>query len=238
MGPDWDEECGVTNKKAMSLARALDAGVELISTRGLDQVSIAEIAAAGRCSTATIYDVFGSKERMLDEIIERGRQVCDAPRAGLPETPADALECLLNFLTRRVEFLSASRTAGMFKASLSRSIANAEKTERLFAERDPLPRVTILIEQAMTAGDFRQIDPATCAYCVLATVSFEPLLANLWFSESVNIAALIGTAVSLHLTPAGIDKLSAWTSACNTEGASSDRVTVGGYAFLGHRLAE
>lgn len=225
----------MTNKKVASLARMLDAGVELMAARGSDQISVAEIAAAGRCSTATLYDAYGSKEHIVDDILERGHQVCPSPMASVPDRPDDALDSLLNFLKVRVEFLSRPRTAGLFKAGISRSAANAGRIEQLLKERDPVPRVALLIQQAMDAGDFRDADASSCAYCILAAVSFEPLVANLWFASSVDAAALIETALAQHLTAAGAQKLSIWMDARpSRSGASCDRSHFG---FIGRHLA-
>lgn len=236
----------MTNKKISSLARVLDAAVELIARRSPDRVSIADIAAAARCSTATIYDVYGDKERMLSEVIERGHKTCGAPSASVPDDPGAALGHLLNFLKLRIEFLSAPRTAGLFKASLSRAAANSERLEQLFEERDPLPDLTELVERAIEAGDVQSTDATSLAYCILATVSFEPLLANLWFSNGVDVGKLIETAMGHHLTPTGTGKLALWkkdnsvrkgAQTLRNQGLIGTRVLIG-QAHVGQRSSQ
>lgn len=49
------------DKKTRSLTAALDLAIEAFSTRPFEQVSMAEIAQGARCSTTTLYDVYGGK---------------------------------------------------------------------------------------------------------------------------------------------------------------------------------
>jgi AcrR family transcriptional regulator len=49
------------DRKKRSLEAALAEAIRQFSTRGYEDVSVNEIAAAAQCSTTTIYDVYGNK---------------------------------------------------------------------------------------------------------------------------------------------------------------------------------
>jgi AcrR family transcriptional regulator len=55
--------------KTKTLQRLLETAADLFLEQGFDNVSVAAIAKAAHCSTATVYDIYGNKEGLFAEAI-------------------------------------------------------------------------------------------------------------------------------------------------------------------------
>ena len=101
----------------------LEKAVELASLRGLEQLSLAELAAAAKMSKSGLFAHFDSKEELQLATIDRGWEIFESyihsPRDGEPQGELDALlerwlafyECEILpggcfFITAAVEFAS------------------------------------------------------------------------------------------------------------------------------------
>lgn len=54
----------MTDKKRFSIERVKEIAAEEFARQPLENVSMSDIAAKAHCSTATIYQVFGSKQQL------------------------------------------------------------------------------------------------------------------------------------------------------------------------------
>ena len=226
----------VTLKKAESLQRALDATVALIIERGSDQLSIAEVAAVARCSTATIYDVYGSKEDLLLEACGRGETIWPRPMVH-KNTNKDSFTNLLTYLAERVTYLCSHRCTNLLRATISHPRVDTEAMKKRLQDLDQLSLLAEQTKIAMRCGDIKKSDPDAVAYTILASVSFEPIMINLLLHETVDPPALIRTAMSCHVTEQGRKALDAWFDKASKDGKSWDPLSAS-YLFGAHNLSE
>lgn len=187
------------------------AAAEFFIERGFEAVSIAEIAAAAHCSTATIYEMFQTKEALYLDAVSHFQLRFEPPRMRTADRDGDALGLILEYCVQRIEFLEAARTRGVMLASLLRSRRPTALLTRLFRERDQVTELGRTVERAIRAGDVRDdADVDGVAYCIMTGVSFEPLIMNLHNFGPVPPIPLLRTVLSPFLTPGGARKMTAW----------------------------
>jgi AcrR family transcriptional regulator len=58
----------MSEKKREAIERAISAARQLFLERPYHEVSMAEICEISRCSSATIYEIFGSKDGLYTEV--------------------------------------------------------------------------------------------------------------------------------------------------------------------------
>ncbi len=94
LGPSWDlgrfiatdSGSGLRVSKKIETWRTLHAcALDLVDTRGYDDVSVEEIAAAARVSKSTLFNYFESKEALL---FDPGPGDCERWQALADERPA------------------------------------------------------------------------------------------------------------------------------------------------------
>jgi AcrR family transcriptional regulator len=118
---------------ARSRRRVLDAATALFSRRGIDRVTIAQIAARAKVSVPTVYALFKSKEGILHAILELALfgPAFHAARARL-EGVADAVALIeLSAAVARAIYESESAALGLMRGASAFSPA-LRKAERAF----------------------------------------------------------------------------------------------------------
>jgi AcrR family transcriptional regulator len=93
--------------------RAVEAGAQLISKRGLAGVTLEAVAEAAECSVPSLYAAFGGREELLGAIYERYSPLRDLegltaePRADLVETVHGIYQALAASLSREPRVMPA-----------------------------------------------------------------------------------------------------------------------------------
>lgn len=200
-----------TTRDSSTVSRVLAVTAELLVARGYTAVSIAEVAATARCSTATIYEMFETKERLCREALLDLQQREPTPTLDAEGPDEAALPAMLDYAMARIGYLSSIRIRGMLLASMLWAEQSRERMRALFRERDQAARLTQAVAAATRAGHIRPSgDPAATGYCLLAAITYEPLMMNLHSFREVDALALLHTALAPFLTPAGEAVLHAW----------------------------
>ena len=159
----------------------LAAALDLFAERGFAATRLEDVAARAGLSKAAIYLYFPDKTALLGAVVD---QTVSGNIAALTTTitehrgPAAAL--LSEFLGRAATLLGNSRVPDLAKLVIAESRAHPE-IGRLWLEHvihRAFPLVCGLIERGIAAGEFRRVDPAMTARCVVAPL----LLAALWRS--------------------------------------------------------
>jgi len=211
-------------------SRVLAITAELLISKGYSAASIAEIAERARCSTATIYDMFETKERLFREALLDLQQRESPPVLDADGPDDQALAAILDYAAARIGFLSSTRLRGMLLASLLWVEQSREGVRTLFRELDQAARLNEAVAAAMRAGQIRAHgDADATGYCLLAAMSFEPMMMNLHRFEQVDMLALIGTAFSPFLTRSGEAAARDWMEA---RGAAADTIARTRWTYL------
>lgn len=160
-------------RRAASTARLLDSALHLFVSRGYRSTNLEQIAAAARLSKGAVYFYFGSKERMLLELLERVRAVVvhEALRVARAAGPraADRLVAFLHHqaklgVTHRDEVLLLilmSLEFGGHRGPVSRAIERIYRRLYAFVER--------LIREGVARGELRaDLSPRELASIVMA----------------------------------------------------------------------
>lgn len=157
----------------------MDAAQELFFDRGVTDVTIAEIAKKAHVSQVSIYNYFGSKEKLLREIIQK-----------FTNKSMDEAEALLALDVPFSEKLGRMFMKGEEKEkSVSRNFFNSiawddPQLQTVYRESvtKVLPFFQRLIEQGKQAGE---IDKSITSDAVMAYVSiFMPVLTHPDFLKS------------------------------------------------------
>jgi AcrR family transcriptional regulator len=204
----------MSDKKSLSIARAIKIAAELFLKRPFEAVSVKEIAMASHCSPTTLYDVFRNKQNLFLEAVEYLNRSIDIPRIER-SSEAQTLEPLLAFALARIQFLADIRTREAFRAFIAAiepvetAVRNCERT------LGQLEEVAIEVERSIAAGLLLPHEPNIVAQHIFAGVSFEPAILGQVFRESRQFSSrdIVYRVFTLLVTPKGRTQLDKFLSA-------------------------
>jgi TetR/AcrR family transcriptional regulator len=157
--------------------RVLGAALDRFGTRGVDAVSLDEIAADVGVRKQTVLYWFASKEELVDAVLEAAvielAVVVDAAVRAAPDDPLDRVDAVV-----RAVFRPAVRRPALLGLVRELSRLPGEQAERLRAHVDPLvERAVEFLAAEMQAGRLRRGDPrlvAALAYATVTGIATEP----------------------------------------------------------------
>jgi TetR/AcrR family transcriptional regulator len=177
--------------------RILAAALDLFGTRGVDAVSLDDIAVLVGVRKQTVLYWFASKEELVDAVLEAAvaelAVVVDAAVRAAPDDPLERVDAIVQAV-----FRPAVRRPALLGLVRELSRLPGEQAERLRAHVEPLvERAVEFLAAEMGAGRLRRGDPrliAALAYATVTGIATEP-------------EALRG--VGWQSTPAGLRRLRA-----------------------------
>ena len=175
--------------------RILDVALDLFGRRGVDAVSLDEIARTVGVRKQTVLYWFASKDDLVDEVLAVAAAelviVVDAALRAAPDDPLDRIDAVV-----RAVFRPAVRRPALL--GLIREVSRLDGTQaaRLRERIQPLvDRAVVYLGAEMDAGRLRRGDPrlvAALGYATLTGIATEP--------EALR-------AVGWQSTPAGLRQL-------------------------------
>ena len=175
--------------------RILEAALSLFGTRGVDAVSLDEIARVVGVRKQTVLYWFATKDDLVDEVLAVAAAelviVIDAALRAAPDDPLDRIDAVV-----RAAFRPAVRRPALL--GLIREVSRLDGTQaaRLRERIQPLvDRAVVYLGAEMDAGRLRSGDPrlvAALGYATLTGIATEP--------EALR-------AVGWQSTPAGLRQL-------------------------------
>ncbi|MET0324423.1 MAG: TetR/AcrR family transcriptional regulator [Ilumatobacteraceae bacterium] len=157
--------------------RILGAALDRFGTRGVDAVSLDEIAAVVGVRKQTVLYWFASKEELVDAVLgatvaEIG-VVIEAALKAAPDDPLERVDAVV-----RAAFGMAVRRPALLGLVRELSRLPAPQAERLRAHVDPLiKRAVVFLGAEMATGRLRAGDPrlvAALAYGAVTGIATEP----------------------------------------------------------------
>jgi TetR/AcrR family transcriptional regulator len=149
--------------------RILDAALASFGTRGYEATSLDQLAAGLGLTKQTILHHFGSKERLLDAVLDRSAtELADALEAALAKAGPgfERVEALV-----RAVFRLAARRPELLGLLREVSRLGPPATDRLMAALDPLiERARAFLEAEMEAGNVRRQDARLLLLSAYSTV--------------------------------------------------------------------
>jgi len=157
--------------------RILSAALDLFGRRGVDAVSLDEIAGAVGVRKQTVLYWFASKDELVDAVLEEAASelvvVIDAAVRAAPDDPLDRIDAVV-----RAVFRPAVRRPALLGLVGELSRLPPDQAERLRAHVDPLiERAVAYLGAEMDAGRLRRGDPrlvAALAYGTVTGIATEP----------------------------------------------------------------
>jgi AcrR family transcriptional regulator len=171
MGHVYQMVDNVTMAEPTTRQRILDAALDLFGARGVDAVSLDEIARHVGVRKQTVLYWFASKDELVDAVLETVAAelvvVIDAAIRSAPDDPLDRVDAVV-----RAVFRPAVRRPALL--GLVREVSRLPSThaERLRVHIQPLlDRCIGYLRSEMDAGRLRSGDPALIAALAYATVT-------------------------------------------------------------------
>ena len=192
----------MSNKKAESLARAIRVARTLFRDKPYEDVSIAEIAARAKCSSATIYEAFESKSGLYEEV--RLKEI--APTWSLvPGAGRSGLAGLISYFLGRALYLGSPEAHNLIRSAPHNREAVRRSVEQSIQMRSQLGDVVAEIESCISSGLLKKGDPQAIAYVLYAASGFEPIMYGQLFRDDLafNPAAIVRTVFSVLVTEKG-----------------------------------
>ena len=157
--------------------RILTAALDLFGTRGVDAVSLDEIAGVVGVRKQTVLYWFASKEELVDAVLEAAAAelavVVDAAVRAAPDEPLERVDAVV-----RAVFRPAVRRPALLGLVRELSRLPPEQADRLRPHVDPLiERAIGFLAAEMGAGRLRRGDPrlvAALAYATVTGIATEP----------------------------------------------------------------
>jgi AcrR family transcriptional regulator len=175
--------------------RILGTSLDLFGTRGVDAVSLDEIARVVGVRKQTVLYWFESKDVLVGEVLGVAATelvvVIDAALRAAPDDPLDRIDAVV-----RAVFRPAVRRPALLGLIREVSRVDAEQATRLRARLQPLvDRAVGYLAAEMAAGRLRQGDPgliAALGYATLTGIATEPeaLRAVGWQSDAIGLRHL------------------------------------------------
>lgn len=178
----------MTDKKARSLQRVLEIAAQTFVRQPFESVSVGAIAEAAHCSTATIYDIYRSKQELFLAAISHALYECRSPHI-VESSNEVSLRNLFLYAEARTRFLTSPEYRNVRRAVKSQAYLTAP-LEREFASQqhelvmaDLLPEVVACCE----AGLLRQLPPEIVARTIAACVFYESTVHEVILGEETPI---------------------------------------------------
>jgi TetR/AcrR family transcriptional regulator len=157
--------------------RILEVALDLFGTRGVDAVSLDEIARAVGVRKQTVLYWFESKDALVDEVLGVAAAelviVIDAALRAAPDDPLDRIDAVI-----RAVFRPAVRRPALLGLIREVSRLDSEQAERLRRRLDALvERAVGYLAAEMDAGRLRRGDPgivAALGYATVTGIATEP----------------------------------------------------------------
>ena len=175
--------------------RILETALDLFGTRGVDAVSLDEIARTVGVRKQTVLYWFETKDALVDEVLGVAAAelviVIDAALRAAPNDPLDRIDAVI-----RAVFRPAVRRPALLGLVREVSRLDPDQAERLRRRLDPLvERAVGYLGAEMDAGRLRRGDPrlvAALGYATLTGIATEPeaLRAVGWRSDAVGLRRL------------------------------------------------
>jgi AcrR family transcriptional regulator len=175
--------------------RILDAALDLFGMRGVDAVSLDEIARDVGIRKQTVLYWFPSKDELVAGVLERAATelvaVIDAAVRSAPDDPLDRIDAVV-----RAVFRPAVRRPALLGLVREVSRLNSGQADRLTARLAPLiDRAVAYLAAEMDAGRLRRGNPrliAALGYATVTGIATEPevLRAVGWPADTSGLRAL------------------------------------------------
>ena len=175
--------------------RILATALDLFGTRGVDAVSLDEIARAVGVRKQTVLYWFESKDMLVDEVLGVAAAelviVIDAALRAAPDDPLDRIDAVI-----RAVFRPAVRRPALLGLIREVSRLDTAQAERLRERLSPLiDRAIRYLDAEMDEGRLRRGDPrliAALGYATLTGIATEPeaLRAVGWRADAVGLRRL------------------------------------------------
>lgn len=152
-------------RRAETERRVLDAAIALIARNGSRGVTLAQVGEAAGYSRGIVYHQFGSRERMLEAVLDEAQRFEVPDQGDGLEQLTRIVEAYLRNLTRRTP------SARAFLQLWGEAIAADPTLMPLFAERDADFRrfLATVVRRGVTDGSIRDdVDPAAAAVLLVA----------------------------------------------------------------------
>lgn len=163
--------------EAPTRQRILDAAIDLFGARGVDAVSLDEIAREVGVRKQTVLYWFPSKDELVDAVLESVAAelvvVIDAAIRSASDDPLERIDAVV-----RAVFRPAVRRPALLGLVREISRLPAAQADRLRARVQPLvERATAYLRLEMDKGHLRPSDPgliAALAYATVTGIATEP----------------------------------------------------------------
>ncbi|AZS19247.1 MULTISPECIES: TetR/AcrR family transcriptional regulator [unclassified Caulobacter] len=185
----------MSDKKVRSLQRVIEVAGEAFACRKFNDVSISEISEVARCSTSTIYAVFGNKEALFLNAMSHLLKTT-APRPSPEQRPS--LHILLSFAEARIRALANPVRRGAVRA-ISSQIDLASPLIDMLAHQQCGEVARLLqaeVVHCVESGVIRPLEPHLIVYTVMAVTAYEPVVYGLLYGDekAVDVMKLVERA--------------------------------------------
>jgi AcrR family transcriptional regulator len=204
--------------KTATLERVLQAAIGEFSQRGFHGARVADIAAAARCSTETIYDVYLNKEGLFGAAASEVARAAFGTAGNQNDVKAalDVLPCPVARAVRAVEAYAIGQHSDAFAGLFFQVLTNpahvpAGLVTEVFSQWESYTTYGGVALRAACAEGLAQVeDPTAAAKLIMKSVGIVDKGYGLFFGAHWPESApfdMARSAIGVFLTPAGRERL-------------------------------
>ena len=154
----------------------MEVALALFSEKGFHEVSMQEIAKQSEFSVGTLYNLFGNKDGLFEELLQTTTDRIHAELFVILNTPGEPVECVRRFILSMPDLLEEYATfVKVHVSELGKKGSKAAKLDDDFnATMDA--RIAEIISAGISKGQFRQVDAPIAAQAlgaIIETLAFD-----------------------------------------------------------------
>jgi TetR/AcrR family transcriptional regulator len=154
----------------------MEVALALFAEKGFHDVSVQEIAEQSEFSVGTLYNLFGNKDGLFEELLETTKERVHADLFETMDTPGEPVECIRHFILSMPDILE--KYATFLKVHVSELGKKGSKAAKLDDDFNATmnARLAQIIAAGISKGQFRPVDPMIAAQAlgaVMETLAFE-----------------------------------------------------------------
>lgn len=154
----------------------MEVALDLFAEKGFHAVSMQEIAEQSEFSVGTLYNLFGNKDSLFEELLETTKDRIHTDVFAILDQQEEPVKCIRHFILSMPDTLEKYATfVKVHVSELGKKGSKAAKLDDDF-NASMNARIAELISAAVSKGQFRSVDPLVTAQAlgaIIETLAFE-----------------------------------------------------------------
>lgn len=161
----------MSQSEGSARGRILEVAGALFSERGFDGVSVSDIATASGSSTGLVYYHFRDKSTLYESVVREGLHLLEATAVRTLGTPGRPIDRIRSFVCEYMALLEGQPALMRLLIRSVTDVSTPPPGHVLMRSATTIERLQSVIDEGITAGEFRVTDAHLAATALFALVN-------------------------------------------------------------------